>query len=302
MSTGAEHDMPIERIVAATDFSQASALALQRAARLAAAHGAVLHVATVLPSGWLGQVRAWFAGAEVQADAETIGRRLAEFAEALRRDGRPAVRTHVLEGDARDEIAALAHRLQAHLLVVGAHGRSLVGETILGSTALALLERCDVPILVVRNDAVQDYQRALVGVEFGAASAQAVRFAAGLCPRADLSLLHAYEDPFAAELFLGQASPDAESYYRGRAREQAKRSLDGFVGELGELASRCHPLLAYGPPGLLLAHEAQHQHADLVVLGSRRKGRLEAALLGSVASNVAQMVAADVLLVREAGE
>lgn len=293
--------MPIERIVAATDFSQASALALQRAARLAAAHVAELHVTTVLPSGWLSQVRAWFAGADVQADAETVGRRLAESAEALRRDGRPAVRTQVLEGEARDEIAALAHRLQAHLLVVGAHGRSLVGETILGSTALALLERCDVPILVVRNDAEQDYQRALVGVEFGAASAQAVRFAAELCPRADLSLLHAYEDPFAAELFLGQANADAESYYRGRAREQAKRSLDGFVGELGELAARCHPLIAYGPPGLLLAHEAQHQHADLVVLGSRRKGGPEAALLGSVASNATQMVAADVLLVRERG-
>jgi nucleotide-binding universal stress UspA family protein len=293
--------MPIERIVAATDFSQASALAMQRAARLAAAHGAELHVATVLPSGWLDQVRAWFAGAEVQADAHAIQRRLAEDAEALQRDGRPAVRTQVLEGEARDEIAALAHRQQARLLVVGAHGRSLVGETILGSTALALLERCDVPILVVRNDAGADYRRALVGVEFSAASAQAVRFAAALCPQADLSLLHAYEDPFAAELFLGQANPDAESYYRGRAREQAKRSLDGFVGGLGELASRCHPLLAYGPPGLLLAHEAPHQRADLVVLGSRRKGRLETALLGSVASNVTQMVAADVLLVREAG-
>lgn len=82
--------MPIERIVAATDFSQASALALQRAARLAAAHVAELHVTTVLPSGWLSQVRAWFAGADVQADAETVGRRLAESAEALRRDGRPA--------------------------------------------------------------------------------------------------------------------------------------------------------------------------------------------------------------------
>jgi nucleotide-binding universal stress UspA family protein len=261
----------------------------------------VLHVTTVLPSGWLGQVRAWFAGAEVQADADAIGRRLAEGAEALRRDGRPSVRTQVLEGDARDEIATLAHQLQTQLLVVGAHGRSLVGETILGSTALALLERCDVPILVVRNDASEDYQRALVGIEFGTAGAQAVHFAAGLCPQADLSLLHAYEDPFAAELFLGQANADAESYYRGRARDQAKRSLDGFVGGLGELAGRCHPLIAYGPPGLLLAHEAQHQHADLVVLGSRRKDRLEAALLGSVASNVAQMVATDVLLVRERG-
>ena len=128
-----------------------------------------------------------------------------------------------------------------------------------------------------------------------------MRFAAELCPQAELSLLHAYEDPFAAELILGQANPDAESYYRARAREQAKQSLDGFVAGLGGLAGRCHPLIAYGPPGLLLAHEAQHQHADLVVLGSRRKGRLEAALLGSVASNVTQMVTADVLLVREAG-
>jgi hypothetical protein len=48
-----------------------------------------------------------------------------------------------------------------------------------------------------------------------------------------------------------------------------------------------------------LAHEAQHQRAELVVLGSRAKGRLEAALLGSVASNVALMESADVLLVRE---
>ena len=293
--------MPIQRIVAATDFSAASALALRRAARLAAAHGADLQIVTVLPTGWLSQVRAWFAGADVQADADVIGSRLADSAAALAGTGPGAVRTQVLDGEPPDEIAATAERTGAQLVVVGAHGRSLVGEAILGSTALALLERCDAPILVVRNDAEQDYRRPLVGVEFSAASSQAVRFAAELCPQAELSLLHAYEDPFAAELILGQANPDAESYYRARAREQAKQSLDGFVAGLGGLAGRCHPLIAYGPPGLLLAHEAQHQHADLVALGSRRKGRLEAALLGSVASNVTQMVTADVLLVREAG-
>ena len=293
--------MPIQRIVAASDFSAASGLALRRAARLAAAHGADLQIVTVLPTGWLSQVRAWLAGADVQADADVIGSRLADSAAGLAGNGPGAVRTQVLDGEPADEIAAAAGRTGAQLVVVGAHGRSLVGEAILGSTALALLERCDAPILVVRNDAEQDYRRPLVGVEFSAASSQAVRFAAELCPQAELSLLHAYEDPFAAELILGQASPDAESYYRARAREQAKQSLDGFVAALGGLAGRCHPLIAYGPPGLLLAHEAQHQHADLVVLGSRRKGRLEAALLGSVASNVTQMVTADVLLVREAG-
>lgn len=291
--------MPIDCIVTAADFSHASRMAMSRAARLAAAHGAALHVVTVLPTGWLGQMRAWMAGAEVQADAGGVGRRLAETADPLRREGLDAIHTHVLEGDARDEIVALARRTSARLAVVGAHGRSLVGEAVLGSTALALLERCETPILVVRNDADQDYRRVLVGTAFDEASAQALRFAAALCPGAELSLLHAYEDPFAAELFLGQANPDAEDYYRRRARGEAQGALDRFVAGLGELAGRCRPLLVYGPPGLQLAHEAEHQRAELVVLGSRAKGPLEAALLGSVASNVTQMVAADVLLVRE---
>lgn len=287
--------MPIERIVAATDFSAASRLALRRAERLAAAHGAELHLVTALPANWRDELRAWFAGAEVQADAGVIRQRLADCVSPLA----AAVRTELLEGDPRDAVAAHADRHAAQLLVVGAHGRSLVGETVLGSTALALMERCDVPILVVRNEAAQDYQRLLAGVAVSEGCAQAVRFAAALCPAAGLTLLHAYEDPFAAELFLGQANPDAEAYYRGRARQQAEQALNDFVAGLGPVAGRCQPLLAYGPPGVLLAHEAQHQRADLVVLGSRRKGRLEAALLGSVASNVALMVTADVLLVRE---
>jgi nucleotide-binding universal stress UspA family protein len=293
--------MSIRRIVAATDFSHASHLAVQRASRLAAAHGAALHVVTALPANWREELRAWFAGAQVQDDAGVIRRRLAEC--AAQAAGAASVVHEVLEGDARDAVAAYADRVQAHLVVVGAHGRSLVGEAVLGSTALALMERCDAPILVVRNDAAQEYRRVLVGVAGSRACAQAVRFAAALCPGTDLTLLHAYEDPFAAELFLGQANPDAEAYYRGRARVQAQQALDGFLAGLGPTAERCHALLAYGPPGVLLANEAQHQRADLVVLGSRSKGRLEAALLGSVASNVALMVTADVLLVRErAGE
>lgn len=293
--------MIIERIVAATDFSQASELALQRAALLAATHGATLHVATVLPAGWLGQVRAWFAGADVQADVDAVGARLRAAAGALAaaRTGTGPIETQVVEGDPRDEIAACAQRVGAQLVVVGAHGRSLVGEAVLGSTALALLERCDVPILVVRNRVDGDYRQVLAGVAFDAAAQEAVRAAAALCPQADLTLVHAYEDPFASELFLGQAAPEVEAHYRVRAREAAQRALDEFVTRLGALAARCHRLLVYGPPGLHLTRTAQARQAELVALGSRRKGLLETALLGSVAANVALLVTADVLLVRE---
>jgi len=293
--------MKISTIVAAVDFSVASVLALRRAAQLAGVHDAELQVVTVLPVGWLAQMRSWLAGTPITADAATIEQRLRECSAAAKADGSRVV-TELLEGDARDEIAALAARSGAQLVVVGAHGRSLVGETVLGSTALSLLERCDAPILVVRNDAGDHYRRLLAGVALAAACEQAVHFAAALCPQAELTLLHAYEDPFAAELFLGQANPDAEAYYRARARDQAQQDLRAFVARLGALGDRCPSLLAYGPPGLQLAQAAAQQRAELVVLGSRRKGRLEAALLGSVASNVALMVTADVLLVRETGK
>lgn len=291
--------MTIARIVAAIDFSAASAQALRRAVRLAGEQGAELQVVTVLPAGWLAQIRSWLADAQVAPDAAAVQQRLDQWLAPSRGDGLRAA-TRVLEGDARDEIAAYADRAGAQLVVVGAHGRSLLGEAVLGSTALALLERCDVPILVVRNEAARDYRRLLVGIALAEASEQAPRFAADLCPQAQLTLLHAYEDPFAAELFLGQADPQTESHYRARARAQAQAGLDAFVARLGPLGDRCHALLAYGAPGLQLAHTAERQGAELVVLGARRKRPLETALLGSVASNAALMVTADVLLVREA--
>lgn len=292
--------MPIERIVAATDFSRGSTRALHRAAQLAALHGARLHLVTVLPDDWLGQLRAWFGGAEVPASVDAIRDRLNEAVGALSQPGPRDVSTEVLEGDPRDEIAAFAQRARAQFVVVGARGRSLVGEAVLGSTALALLERCDMPILLARNEAQKDYAHLLAGIALEPASTEALNFAAELCPDAEITLVHAYEDPFAAELFIGQASPAAEAHYRRRARRTARQSFDDFVAQLGPLAERCGHELEHGPPGQMLARQAEHQRADLVVLGSRRKGALEAALLGSVASNVALMVKADVLLVRPA--
>jgi nucleotide-binding universal stress UspA family protein len=115
-----------------------------------------------------------------------------------------------------------------------------------------------------------------------------------------VTLAHVYESPFAAELFLGQASPEAEHFYRERAHQQAQLQFDAFVAALGPAAAHVHRRLIHGPPGLRLARLAEHLAVDLVVLGSRRKATWETALPGSVASNVAMLVPADVLLVREA--
>jgi len=291
--------MPIERIVAATDFSAASARALRRAAQLAGVHRAPLELAAVLPGSWLGELRSWLAGAEIQASVAAIEARLHEAAEELRRSHAIEIRTHLLKGDARTELARFAAAIDAGVLVVGAHGRSLVGEIALGSTALALLERCAAPLLLVRSDATHAYRKVLAGVAFEPAAREAIRQAAALAPDADFTLAHVYEDPFAAEFFLGQASDAAAAHYRERARSRAERELERFCAELEPLGIPIERRLVHGAPGLQLAQLAGLIGAELVVLGARRRPGRAAALLGSVAANVALMVPSDVLLVRE---
>lgn len=170
---------------------------------------------------------------------------------------------------------------------------------VLGSTALALLERCNAPILVVRKYDDEDYRLVLVGVDFAPAARGAVEFAATLFPAATLSLVHVYQDPFAAKLFLGQATDAAERHYRERAKVTAQDQFDFFIEALGPMANRCRKRLVHGPPGLRLMEAAERQGAGLIVLGSSRRSHLEAALLGSVAANVAMIVSTDVLLVRQ---
>jgi nucleotide-binding universal stress UspA family protein len=292
--------MSIAPIVAATDFSDASARALARAAQLAALHGVALDLVTVLPATWLGQMRNWLAGAEVQASAAALQARLQEDAETLGRAHAIEVRPRLLRGDVRTELARYANADEAGVLVIGAHGRTLVGEIALGSTALALLQRCAVPLLLVRNAADHAYRKVLAGVAFEPAARHAIERAAALAPGAQFTLLHAYEDPFAAHFFLGQASDAAQAHYRERARTEAEPRLARFAAELAVPATL--PLdarLVHGAPGLELSRLAHELGAELVVLGSRRKSRLSTAVLGSVAANVALMAQTDVLLVRE---
>ena len=65
----------------------------------------------------------------------------------------PGIETvvHVCDGtdDVQAQLAALARRVDASALVVGAHRRSALGHLVLGSTTERCLRRCTRPVLVV---------------------------------------------------------------------------------------------------------------------------------------------------------
>jgi len=73
------------------------------------------------------------------------------------------------------------------------------------------------------------------------------------------------------------------------AEAAAVLQREGIVHELEVLE---------GPPGDAILNVARTRRGDLIVMGSRGRGRLEAALLGSVSQRVVQEAPCPVLIVR----
>ncbi len=294
--------MGIRTILAATDLSAAAERAVERAAALAARHGAALHLVHVAPHGWLPRLRAWAGGETAAAGEREIEGELAGRAARLGAARGIAVQPVVATGDPRTVIAAEAAELGADLIVVGAHGSHFVREVLLGSTAWATLALAPCPVLAVRLPPGQEYTQALAGTDLSAASVAAIRTAARLVPELRFTVLHAYEDPYGAGLLLADASSDAIGRYREAARVEAEQAIDRLLAALGDLGPRCARVVRHGPPVLRLREQLEASGAQLLVLGAREKSGIERLLLGSVAEQMAREAPCDVLLVRSRAE
>jgi nucleotide-binding universal stress UspA family protein len=72
-----------------------------------------------------------------------------EAASAARAFGSRPVTEQVIEGEAGPALAALAEQLDADLIVVGSHGKGIVGRFLEGSVSRYLLDHAHCPVLVV---------------------------------------------------------------------------------------------------------------------------------------------------------
>jgi nucleotide-binding universal stress UspA family protein len=153
--------LTIRRILAPSDFSDASRRAVDYAADLAERFGAelaLLHVVEIPPG--LSASTLMRSGADGRM--EPMGDYLRNIAmETLRGLGAEAqkrglVVTYTIElGDAEKEIRRAAQRLPADLVVVGTHGRTGLRHLLLGSVAERVVRQSDIPVLTVRSPATE---------------------------------------------------------------------------------------------------------------------------------------------------
>jgi nucleotide-binding universal stress UspA family protein len=139
----------IQNILLATDGSAPSERAADFAASLAARYEAkvtVLHVFTPLP-GHLGEPNYSRALHQTLEEAKSL---VADVAKRLREMRVAQVETDVIEGAAIGAILRVAETRQPDLIVMGARGLGTWKGIILGSVSMAVTQRAECPVLIVK--------------------------------------------------------------------------------------------------------------------------------------------------------
>lgn len=247
------------RVAAATDFSEAAAQAVRRAAMLAAEHGTPLEVVHVVRDDALAQLR-WIA-----SPAELGGK---------------------LCVPARESLEALAASVAAPLR-----------DLLLGSTAERLLARVRGPILVVKAAPAGAYRKVLVALDLGEGSGRVLEAASRIAPAAALTVAHAYDVPFEGMLHRAGVGAADIDRHRGEALRRALEQIEGLARAAAIAPHRLAPIADRGHPAKLIVDHVATHAPDLVVLGRRPRSVAERILLGSVARHVVAGAACDVLVV-----
>ena len=289
----------LHTLLAATDLSAPSRHAALRAAMLARQTGAQLELMHVLEKGALDALRRLL-GDDGDALPERIRAQAQESLTQLCTEVGAtlgaSVGQHLEEGAVVESSVALAERLNASLLIVGARGASFMRHWLLGATAERLLRKTLRPILVVKQPPRDVYQSVLVPVDFSPWSQGALRLAQAVAPQAKLILLHAYEVPFEGKMRFAGVAEEAIQRHRVATRQDALARLhqsaaDASIAEAGWL-----PVLIHGPAAPRILEQEEEQGADLVVLGKHGAGMTEELLLGSVTKHVLAQARCDVLV------
>jgi nucleotide-binding universal stress UspA family protein len=299
--TGVRRVVSLESIVAATDLSAPARHAAERAAQLAGDAGARLELVHVISASAIEELRRWL-GSGGDAAIRAADRRRAgpaRRAGASRCAPAPAARSapRCLPVNTIEEVARLADRSEADLVVTGTRGAGLLRGVVIGTTAERIAMRSRRPVLMVRQAPHEPYRKVLVPMDFSPWSAGAIALARRVAPEGKLVLMHAVEVPFEGKLRLAGVTDDVVARYRAEAQRDA-------IASLHELArrwiSRRGATRRSRPQGLdtwqQIVQQEQEQDCDLIVVGKHGRHAIEELLLGGTTRMVIAECSADVLV------
>ncbi|MDK9724506.1 MAG: universal stress protein [Sterolibacteriaceae bacterium MAG5] len=295
-----DHSSPpaVRTLVVATDLSPAAEVAVDQAALLAKRWDAELTLLHVFNDGVWATLKAIYATERwMGSDPILVTRnRLSQQVQELTARHGIRARGETRTGPAAGAIAAFCREQNAQLLVVGEHGGDWIGDAVVGGTALKVLQRAELPVLLVRRPAGADPAGILIATDFSENATRAAQLSMAWFPRAGHQLVHAYAVAFEGRMRLAGAAGDDIERYRQDEHARAEQRMHEQLLTLGA-APALGSMLAHGSPAAVLIRQAEHANADLIVIGKHGGTALDERLLGSVTEHVLYQAGCNVLLV-----
>jgi nucleotide-binding universal stress UspA family protein len=243
-----------------------------------------------------------------------IDRAAAEGAQAMALEGADIAREAGLEASAKvitgpknpwREILAAAE--DADVLVCGGRGMNAVERAALGSTSSALLHNREGPLLVVPSESDTPDGPLLLGYDGSDGARHAIDTVARLLAGRELRVAYVWESAIRgsrsgrllASLPLEEIKDltrDLDSYYEAAARAEAEDGAER-ARTLG-LEAAADPVDWTGSTSQGLLEHARACGAAAIVTGSRGRGGVRSALLGSVSSGLVHGADRPVLVIR----
>jgi nucleotide-binding universal stress UspA family protein len=301
-ATAAPADAKAPVILAATDFSETAAAALDWALELARQQGArveLIHAVTVPPSipGYTPYSEAGFLDDVFQA-AEA---RLAHAAAAGAGQG-VALSTFLQPGTPSQAILDRAETISPLAIVLGTRGLTGLRHLLLGSTAQRVVHGAHVPVLAVHPGDLGKHRAIrtiLVPTDFSPAAELAIatahRLLAPLERNARLILLNAFNLPIE---YTAYGPIPVSLRYLEDAGLEAERRLEETAQALQREGLNVETVSREGDPSRVIAEEAEARGADLIAMGTRGLSGLRHLLLGSTAERVVEHAPCPVMTIR----
>lgn len=280
------------KILLATDGSEEAELAARTAADLAGETGSELHVVhvLVLPPETLHDPF----GTAAREEFERRGRaRLDELVGRLETSGGEVGGAHFRIGSPAAEIVAQAEEVGAGLVVLGSRGLGAMRRALMGSVSDSVVRHAPCSALVVRGEPLTFPTKILLATDASEEANLAASAAAELAKGTD-SELHVVHVGSAVPMFLAATEEEP-----ARMAREARSTLDEQVRriEAGHgTEAKAH--LRYGAVAEEIVALAEDIGTRLIVVGSRGRGGIRRALMGSVSERVVRHAHCPVIIVR----
>jgi nucleotide-binding universal stress UspA family protein len=292
----------LHRILVATDFSKAGHTAVARAAQLAAQYHCQLTVFHATPDWTLFSQRASAHQAQYADITRNADELMREEVGWLGREyGLTTVRGEIYRDRATLAISRAIESFQPNVLVIGAGGEHILldGQPVLGGTALKLISRVSVPLLLVRDLPPVPYTSTLVAIGGEISTARRLtQWASTLAGSGTCHVVRAYEAPYAGRMRLCRYADAEISQSADEQRRIAQQDCD-VLAHMMEPAAHLVVHIVRGAPVPTVLGQIHQCAPQLVVIGQHEHHADEhpGAWAAGLGTRIAYHCPTDVLMV-----